>query len=137
MDRWFGLLIVKIYIKHAYKNVKKENYCYYDIDDPLFLFGIYYSDPKSFNGWLLKRKPDRPSLINYQESYFEFIKEMVEDVYPNADPLNVAYSCIYRDDDDEVYRTVSSMMPNFDMIYKGTVLLVTIYIILKEKGYFS
>jgi len=67
----------------------------------------------AFRTWLdVQRWGENKELTDYQCSFFEYIKEMVDDIYPDADRTDLGMALIYREVTREDVSMILNLMPS-------------------------
>ncbi len=70
-------------------------------------------EPGEFRTWLVNQRwGDNKELTDYQCSFFEYLKEMVDDIYPDADQTDLGMALIYGEVTREDVSTILNLMPS-------------------------
>jgi hypothetical protein len=67
----------------------------------------------AFRTWLdVQRWGENKELTDYQCSFFEYIKEMVDEIYPDVDRSELGMALIYGEETREDVATILNLMPS-------------------------
>jgi len=114
--RLWALLICQIWAKYHIGRTRQQNWSRPTEEElnPGYLFGHYLMvEPGEFRSWLdYQRWGDNKELTDYQCSFFEYLKEMVDDIYPDADRTELGMALIYGEVTREEVSTILNLMPS-------------------------
>jgi len=113
--RLWALLICQIWAKYHLKKTRQISWARPTEEEfePGYLFGHYLMVGKdAFRTWVgVQRWGEDEELTEYQCSFFEYIEEMVDDIYPGADKNDLGMAIIYGDDTREDVAMILNLMP--------------------------
>jgi len=115
--RLWALLICQIWAKyHIGRTRQQQNWSRPTEEElnPGYLFGHYLMvEPGEFRTWLVNQRwGDNKELTDYQCSFFEYLKEMVDDIYPDVDRSELGMALIYGEETREDVATILNLMPS-------------------------
>jgi len=115
--RLWALLICQIWAKYHLGRTRPQQTWSRPTEEELnpgYLFGHYLMvEPGEFRTWLdYQRWGENKELTDYQCSFFEYIKEMVDEIYPDADRTDLGMALIYGEGTRDDVATILNLMPS-------------------------
>ena len=115
--RLWALLICQIWTKYHLGRTRQQQSWSRPTEEEFesgYLFGHYLMvGGEAFRTWLdVQRWGENKELTDYQCSFFEYIKEMVDDIYPDVDRSELGMALIYGEETREDVATILNLMPS-------------------------